>query len=156
MSAQHTPEPWVLIDEWGRPWIQGFSKASVANCCLTTMGGTTTERANARRIVACVNACADIDEPEETIKGMQFEIETLKRMINPLKQQRDELKTAWANAAADLEIMKLERDELLAAVLDYKSSCDSGDDRLIARWNKARKRSVMFKIAARYAKQEAV
>ena len=54
----HTPEPWVLIDEFGRPWIQGFAKASVANCCLTTMGGTTTERANARRIVACVNACA--------------------------------------------------------------------------------------------------
>ena len=31
------------------------------------------------------------------------------------KQQRDELKTAWANAAADLAIMKLERDELLSA-----------------------------------------
>ena len=44
-----------------------------------------------------------------------------------LEQQRDELKTAWANAAADLEIMKLERDELLAAFEKYAShhnGCD--------------------------------
>jgi hypothetical protein len=43
-----------------------------------------------------------------------------------LEQQRDELKTAWANAAVDLKLTEMRRDELLAE-MQKAHDCLSAD-----------------------------
>ena len=132
--TQHTPEPWKILDYHQRD-IGASHNCTVARVLNPPVGHSD---ANARRIVACVNACAGmsddelaefsdgslknwIDDADETLKAVCDAVEDVdysgrcEKGIYSLKQQRNELKTAWANAAADLAIMKLERDELLAA-----------------------------------------
>jgi hypothetical protein len=62
----HTPEPWELSenglsifgpppDEWGITWLHLYSGGGISD---------EEQRANARRIVACVNACKGISTEE--------------------------------------------------------------------------------------------
>ncbi len=58
--AEHSPEPWEVGDDAGEPWIMADGHRSVVH----SLGAV--DEADARRIVACVNACARI--PTEALE----------------------------------------------------------------------------------------
>lgn len=77
-EAKHTPEPWEYghegTDEDGdlRDFqLVGSDENKIeilvsCGCCY----GISCSLANAKRIVACVNACAGMDDPRETIENL--------------------------------------------------------------------------------------
>ena len=86
--SKHTPEPWVIYpEECGVPYIRIRGsilgvRFKIANVITPTYEGahereTAETRANAVRIVSCVNACAGMEDPMAEIAE--------------LKRQRDEL-----------------------------------------------------------------
>ena len=106
MSQQHTPEPWrVFSHSWSNTSVlaDGFDHA----ICGLDINHATEESqesdealmgANARRIVACVNACAGI--PTEALEdgSARAERDQLREMTGgtfyEIKKQRDELMKA--------------------------------------------------------------
>ena len=80
-KAKHTPEPWQMWwpekhdnDEWvptGYPITQDVVRLlDDDGCTLPPMLAAGNTEANARRIVACVNACAGI--PNEALEDTEF------------------------------------------------------------------------------------
>lgn len=64
---KHTSEPWSQRDQYVRAPAKGKLTPHIAQiCCGNTARPTEQELANARRIVACVNACAGI--PTEALE----------------------------------------------------------------------------------------
>ena len=57
----HTPEPWVNKKQTYEPSIHGPDGVGVA-CCINAR-----EQANGMRIVACVNGCKGISDPENMV-----------------------------------------------------------------------------------------
>ncbi len=84
MNTTHTPEPWhtfafEVYDE---------NQQIIADCGLSEdYWGKDGCQANAARIVACVNACAGIHDPQELIIGADFALKENRE----LKAQRDTL-----------------------------------------------------------------
>ena len=97
MTTKHTPEPWYVVDQpWGNgTWINSGSpdphhEGFVADC--EDMNGDVdkdTARINARRIIACVNACEGI--PTYQLTGEDGNPVILGDMIDLLRNQRDTL-----------------------------------------------------------------
>jgi len=60
-ETSHTPEPWEIEE------LQGLHEYSIVKpgkwIVATTEGRESRDKANAARIVACVNACAGIADP---------------------------------------------------------------------------------------------
>jgi hypothetical protein len=73
-------ETWPLVDELGNE--EGRAGAFVAN--------TGDNKANARRLVACWNACEGIEDPENVIPQLR-RANDLVQQLEPLRIQRDEL-----------------------------------------------------------------
>ena len=94
---KHTPEPWYVVDQpWGNgTWINSGSpdphhEGFVADC--EDMNGDVdkdTARINARRIIACVNACEGI--PTYQLTGEDGNPVILGDMIDLLRNHRDTL-----------------------------------------------------------------
>ena len=82
--SKHTAEPWHAGDR--SIWCNGkTARLTVAN---TTCAGSITldeDRANAARIVACVNACAGIADPSAVLDLVSW----LGDAVNCLEQYRD-------------------------------------------------------------------
>lgn len=99
MGTQHTPEPWQLDSLNGFSILAPFAgnKYTLSVCSLTPCGGGAESRAearaNARRIVVCVNACADKSEAD--LNGKLFTEGELKTAValarKDIEQQRNEL-----------------------------------------------------------------
>ncbi|HYD33091.1 MAG TPA: hypothetical protein VEA39_00855 [Methylophilaceae bacterium] len=90
MSEQkHTQEPWIVTGSERVKYVEarvgGGMLQEIASCMIVEHGN---HEANARRIVACVNACAGIGT-------LELERVRIVELPNPpyheLKQQRDEL-----------------------------------------------------------------
>lgn len=86
MKTEHTPEPWRI----GTPPPNG--EQTIGNekglmVAVATTGHGVSSRANARRIVACVNACAGL--PTEFVE--QFDVAGAFQAVHDLEQQRDDL-----------------------------------------------------------------
>jgi hypothetical protein len=60
---KHTPEPWEKIEDWVK---KGGEKVALVYGIDNTQ-----EHANAARIVACVNACAGMDDPAAEIERLR-------------------------------------------------------------------------------------
>ncbi|MBP4059581.1 hypothetical protein [Aeromonas sp. Prich7-2] len=92
--SKHTPEPWVIwnggdgIMMYGREPKRGG--VALAMCCNELVSGRTAI-ANARRIVACVNACRGLPTDELEQKGLVAAVGT---QLLDVERQRDELLTA--------------------------------------------------------------
>jgi hypothetical protein len=73
MTTQHTPDPWAVHPLNGRVIVDSSGAAIVQ--LLLPDGGSLESRplakANARRIVACVNACAGMKNPSAEINRMK-------------------------------------------------------------------------------------
>lgn len=60
--SEHTPEPWYVRDEWdGEPRIAIGGPQPDHDFEIACLEGFPHPKANARRIVACVNACRGIE-----------------------------------------------------------------------------------------------
>jgi hypothetical protein len=94
MSGQHTPEPWqVNHGDKGQVCDADGERrgcAPIAHCA----GSAAEKRANAARIVACVNACAGMYDPARTIETMNADALTADKELARLRVQCDELLAA--------------------------------------------------------------
>lgn len=94
----------------------------------------------ARRIVVCVNACAGIDEPEEVVGGMKYEINALKQKLLVSSKEivdRDEKIEKMEERLEELDVV----DELFIAldeVCDLFAFGDLSTERIRAVYDKAR------------------
>lgn len=116
-EGMHTPEPWKVDpdDRPGYEWNNHIVSATDPNqtICFMTHDNTPENiegEANARRIVACVNAC-------KGIKTESLEMEVLSWITdetgeNPLQRERDELLEARRACGERLIEVLQERDEL--------------------------------------------
>lgn len=118
-TEMHTQEPW-MVDPDNRPgyeWNNHIVSATDTNqtICFMTHDNTAENiegEANARRIVACVNAC-------KGIKTESLEMEVLSWITdetgeNPLQRERDELLEARRACGERLIEVEQQRDELRA------------------------------------------
>lgn len=89
MSEQkHTPEPWSVSEGLGRDYGSksfGVAAKSPYHCVVPNLN---INQEDARRIVACVNACAGI--PTETLEHLPLTVRSAIE-VGALVQQRDEL-----------------------------------------------------------------
>ncbi len=97
--TDHTPEPWLVDPEFNARTDSLSIRASRLVVAETKyLGGTKLARANAARIVACVNACAGI--PTEQL--LRCRVGHFKRLIKSFRRSvmnEDEL-TARKDALA--------------------------------------------------------
>ena len=76
--SNHTPEPWYWHENDSYCEINSERDGQIGDSCASScLGDIDLGRANARRIVACVNACEGMEDPSAEIAE--------------LKRQRDEL-----------------------------------------------------------------
>lgn len=121
-EGMHTPEPWMVDpdDRPGYEWNNHIVSATDPNqtICFMTHDNTPENiegEANARRIVACVNAC-------KGIKTESLEMEVLSWITdetgeNPLQRERDELLEARRACGERLIEVEQQRDELRATLV---------------------------------------
>lgn len=139
--SEHTKEPWRIVEHnWEETGIYPAIGSRVAVC---EIDGAVTEEtqehyeaihvANAKRIVACVNACEGGTTSDlmriASVGGWTEVCRQWSEELAEMKQQRDELKTAWANAAADLEIAKMKNAKLVGAMIAAVNTL--GDDAFV-------------------------
>ena len=96
-NFKHTPEPWKFVEDGNADIYHIFeSERWIVTLLLNGEMPTPKQLELMRRIVACVNACAGIDHPEEVIRAMRaVKAEDLSaEAIGKLKQERDELRSA--------------------------------------------------------------
>lgn len=96
--SKHTPEPWQTAYRERRDGTflhevfdaNGETIASVAWHRVVTPLGIGTDRVdNARRIVACVNACAGMEDPEAEIVNLKLQRAELLDALEELLEQDD-------------------------------------------------------------------
>jgi hypothetical protein len=101
---KHTPEPWEFKDTEMKITGAGdwFGLQVIANVSpkMSFTKGMGTQCANAARIVACVNACAGMDDPQVAINQMAYERDKAKQERNKAENQCEELLEALEMAAA--------------------------------------------------------
>ena len=88
---KHTPEPWRTDAKCGFPQDIHDSKGNLFLRCGSDFDNEIYGEANARRITACVNACAGIST--ENLED-NVPIKELARRYNETLKQRDELLAA--------------------------------------------------------------
>ena len=81
---KHTPEPW---EQSGTNIID--SRGFYLGECRSEKG--------AARIVACVNACAGMEDPAKEIFRLHAELQAMQPTIDLLQKKNAELKTELAN-----------------------------------------------------------
>ena len=94
MKTEHTPEPWKSIEEQFHGEVMNF----IGDKDGGTIGEIYTEN-DARRIVACVNACAGL--PTEVLE--RYKLGVIGVDYKSTKQQRDELLAALERSLESFE-----------------------------------------------------
>ena len=90
--SNHTPEPWYWHENDSYCEINSERDGQIGDSCASScLGDIDLGRANAARIITCVNACAGMEDPAAE--------------IDELKQQRDELLDALRSAVETIEWM---------------------------------------------------
>lgn len=101
MKTEHTPEPWSYGED-NDGWYVEKDGLQIAH-------GLSEE--DARRIVACVNACEDILDYELSLGC----VARLSEQLRTIAKQRDDAVKTAAAVNAQFEAISKQRDELLAA-----------------------------------------
>lgn len=105
MSQEHTPEPWTIHTQSPTFIRANGGRKHVGNA--DSMGDQETNEANARRIVACVNACAGITTAD--IENMPGTLADLVRLYVSTSNESDDLLAALHVSRARIQI---DRDSL--------------------------------------------
>jgi hypothetical protein len=98
MSAEHAPGRLEIrthtysIADTG-DYDSQFEIRDSNDRAIAWFGGTDDDEANARRLVACWNACEGIEDPENVIPQLR-RANDLVQQLEPLRIQRDELLAA--------------------------------------------------------------
>lgn len=103
MTQKHTPEPWVVEkahDIDAIAWVGQFAVLPEGHATKVIRGNTEDD---ARRIVACVNACVGW----ETSQLEAMEMGSLRESLLRVMDQRDQLLEALHDAATSLETIQL-------------------------------------------------
>lgn len=127
MATEHTPEPWISEGSFiGIPNGKG-------TFYMSPLSGINQERreADARRIVACVNACAGLS--------------------TGFLEQIDSIQSALTGQLVVTEVLENQRDELLAALefarQGYQAASENGDPDEVE-WAEMYLRSIDIAIAS--------
>lgn len=130
--THHTPEPWAT-DYRERPDgmfaqevfdANGETIATLAWFPVYSGVGTTTNReANARRIVACVNACAGLET--ETLENITMLGETLLDRFELRNKQEAELTSKCEEMLAALEAISAVADQERGNAIEMKEMADA-------------------------------
>ena len=108
----HTPEPWTVFkDEYGIPvQTRFYIKKGVATICAMNTPCLLYAKGekDANRIVACVNACAGMDDPAA-------EIDKLKLQVESLDTDNDRLREMQTQNLAEIAALKNVESELIEA-----------------------------------------
>lgn len=130
MTQQHTPEPWAIHeDASGDIFISGSDHTYITEIGNPDEDGAA---ADARRIVACVNACRGLPTDELEQKGL---VAAVGNQLLELERQRDDWQKALGTVLATIPVAEIirasgtvgdavayftqlhqQRDELLAAL----------------------------------------
>lgn len=108
--TKHTAEPWDLMPHgiiYGGPvqqYANGSTKSQIAMTTGADFMAQGEQHANARRIVACVNACAGIDTGG--LEQLPKTSEPIVTRIQRLTIQRDDLLAAAREALAVIDRIK--------------------------------------------------
>ena len=98
---KHTPEPWKVNK------MHVSADISHIGSCYGTMTSKEEDRANAARIVACVNACAGMESPEDDIKRYKKALSSclyyLQKIANMPEYRQDEIDYLAARGVLELE-----------------------------------------------------
>lgn len=89
-NTEHTAGPWEVVMTPGNSRPRVVASLYVVAECEPAGGG---DHANARRIVACVNACEGIADPQE-MRAAHLALPGVARNAAELLAQRDELLAA--------------------------------------------------------------
>lgn len=122
--SEHTPEPWVFNSNTGSIGIlsneddQSFGIITQVIAYIDTFD-TNERESNARRIVACVNACVDMDDPAKELAALRAQVEALKQenmtmyaCILESSQSRE-----LASKRCNLELERIARSDAIATYL---------------------------------------
>lgn len=124
MKPKHSPEPWALNPyDGGAPEIYGFSHRGQTRAIARVLYHNGSEdpevRANAHRIVACVNALAGIEDPAAAIAAAREALEACRDHIAgmtpipmiPLVGKSIKVPKAWDKAHHALALLSPEVEE---------------------------------------------
>jgi hypothetical protein len=101
-TIKHTPEPWVFDGEF-------IESEQMVICQLFNKheDDFPNKQANAARIVACVNACAGMENPEADIKRYKKALSSclyyLQKIANMPEYRQDEIKYLAGRGVLELE-----------------------------------------------------
>jgi len=138
MTTQHTPEPWGYDNQYSAGGIFKEHKSGRRYAVAAALGHVMPDgmqEANARRIVACVNACADVPtdllETLDSQSAQSWIFDDIgQRKYAELEQQRDELqaKCDRLQFSLDKEIARIQ-----AMWLDIKNLQNRCDELFVER-----------------------
>jgi hypothetical protein len=92
MSKQkHTPEPWALHESESTSafGIYHGKKYIPIGTCQSRVSYLPEDKANAARIVACVNACEGMGDPQSTIDNMRQELQRFRNGAKDIERIED-------------------------------------------------------------------
>ncbi len=116
-GVSHTPEPWLvrygkrsqtcyIVINWGD---DGDELADVEG------QGYVTDKANAHRIVQCVNACASIANPKAEFERLRKELSESKELLDYKRECETAMRNEWDEKDDECDRMQEQRD-------NYKTS----------------------------------
>lgn len=102
-EQKHTPEPWIGT---GMTTIRAAAHNTEVGSTTGYSTGDAAATANRDRIVACVNACAGMDDPAADIARLRLcdeEAKNLRTLMLSRTNQRDELLAALKHLLKDVD-----------------------------------------------------
>lgn len=101
--SEHTKEPWV-VEEMVIGHVMSNDGYAIADCCLDYSSIKASEQnANARRIVACINACVGVDTDKlENMTASGYGMQKRIELMDEIERQRDYLLSAFKDADDEL------------------------------------------------------
>jgi len=119
---KHTEEPWEAVARGSRVTIEAVKKERGMRACGDTYprianmaASCATDDANAMRIVACVNACAGIEDPEKLRGQIDLYEGPLRGEQDDCQLQRKQKNGNWERA----EDFRRQRDTLITLLSPF-------------------------------------
>lgn len=88
-EQKHTPEPWVVVAKGDEADGVDYFINQESDCSISGLVASWLSREDARRIVACVNACAGIST--EGLESGKWTVTVVARELLVVIEQRDQL-----------------------------------------------------------------
>ena len=98
MKTKHTPEPWVVMPV-NESWYgvqHTHHKFTPLGSCQLTVDYCPESKSNAARIVACVNACAGMEDPAAEIAALRARVAELDAQVPKKPEPNWDEAPVWA------------------------------------------------------------